>query len=179
MATKPEAVLIASSGTPANIAESTLKRRGYVGMIYQTHSATNSDFLHLDDRTSPDDTTLPAGAVLVVNRLRDAASKVVAQQYVKEYMLRYPLNTMSAFGAHLYDAMILMREAIPSALAKSAPGSVEFRVALRDALEAPRDVVLTSGIAKMSRTDHSGLVNPLAWVFMVSALKWQVERIEQ
>lgn len=34
---KPDAVLIAGSGTPAALPQKTLKERGYAGKIYQTH----------------------------------------------------------------------------------------------------------------------------------------------
>ena len=40
---------------------------------------------------------------------------------------------------------------------KAQPGTAEFRVALRDALENIRNEPSTNGIVNMSKTDHLGL----------------------
>ena len=37
VAAKPDAILIAASGTPAALPQRTLKERGYAGKYYQTH----------------------------------------------------------------------------------------------------------------------------------------------
>ena len=47
MAAKPDAVLIASRGTPAVLPAKALKERGYKGEIYQTHGVANNDFLRV------------------------------------------------------------------------------------------------------------------------------------
>ena len=44
---KPDAILIAGSGTPAALPQKTLKERGYAGKIYQTHGVANNDFLRV------------------------------------------------------------------------------------------------------------------------------------
>ena len=63
---------------------------------------------------------------------------------------------MATFGAHAYDAAILLDNAIPVALKTAKPGTPEFRAALRDAVENEHGVVLNHGIATMSPTDHNG-----------------------
>ncbi|RYF54774.1 MAG: ABC transporter substrate-binding protein, partial [Comamonadaceae bacterium] len=47
MALKPDAVLIAGSGTPAALPQTTLKDRGYSGVIYQTHGIGTLEFLQV------------------------------------------------------------------------------------------------------------------------------------
>ncbi|MEO7008010.1 MAG: ABC transporter substrate-binding protein, partial [Caldimonas sp.] len=47
IAAKPDAVLIAASGTPAVLPQRTLKERGYTGKYYQTHGVANNDFLRV------------------------------------------------------------------------------------------------------------------------------------
>ena len=47
--------------------------------------------------------------------------------------------------------------AVPAALMKAQPGSKEFRLALRNALEASKNVAGAHGVYNMSPSDHLGL----------------------
>src|SRR6202000_3522874 len=67
-AARPDAVLIAGSGTPAALPQITLKDRGYAGLIYQTHGVANADFLRVGGK-NVEGTFLPAGPVLVARQL--------------------------------------------------------------------------------------------------------------
>ena len=60
VAAKPDAVLIAGSGTPAVLPQRTLKERGYAGQYYQTHGVANNDFLRVGGK-DVEGTFLPAG----------------------------------------------------------------------------------------------------------------------
>ncbi|MEP7099297.1 MAG: branched-chain amino acid ABC transporter substrate-binding protein, partial [Burkholderiales bacterium] len=53
-------------------------------------------------------------------------------------------------------AGLLLQRAVPEALKKAQPGTEAFRVALRDALEATKELVGTQGVYNMSAADHSG-----------------------
>jgi branched-chain amino acid transport system substrate-binding protein len=157
MAAKPDAVLVAGSGTPAALPQKTLKERGYTGKYYQTHGVANSDFLRVGGK-DVDDTFLPAGPVLVADQL--PASNPVrksALAYVAAYEAAHGKGSVSTFGAHAWDAGLLMTAAIPAALKKAKPGTPEFRTALRDALEQVKDLPGAHGIFSMSPTDHLGL----------------------
>ena len=68
VAAKPDAVLIAGSGTPAALPQRTLKERGYAGKYYQTHGVANNDFLRVGGK-DVEGTLLPAGPVLVAAQL--------------------------------------------------------------------------------------------------------------
>jgi branched-chain amino acid transport system substrate-binding protein len=154
---KPDAVLIAGSGTPAALPQKTLKERGYTGKYYQTHGVANADFLRVGGK-DVDDTFLPAGPVLVADQL--PASHPVrksALAYVAAYEAAHGKGSVSTFGAHAWDAGLLMAAAVPAALKKAKPGTAEFRVALRDALEQIQDLPGAHGIFSMSPTDHLGL----------------------
>ena len=121
MATKPDAVLIAGAGTPAVLPEATLRERGYRGTIYQTHGVANADFLRVGGKDL-EGTILPAGPVLVADQLPDSNPiKKVAQAYVKAYEAKYGPGSMATFGAHLYDAVILLQAAVPEALKRGQP----------------------------------------------------------
>jgi branched-chain amino acid transport system substrate-binding protein len=157
IAAKPDAVLVAGSGTPAALPQKTLKERGYTGKYYQTHGVANSDFLRVGGK-DVDDTYLPSGPVLVADQL--PASHPVrksAQAYVAAYEAAHGKGSVSTFGAHAWDTGLLMAAAVPAALKQAQPGTPAFRAALRDALEQVRDVAGAHGIFNMSPTDHLGL----------------------
>ncbi len=154
---RPEAVLIAGSGTPAALPQKALKERGYTGKIYQTHGVANNDFLRVCGKDC-EGTFLPAGPVLVADQL--PASNPVrksALEYVAKYEKAHGEGSVSTFGAHAWDAGLLMTAAVPEALKKAKPGSKEFRAALRDALEGIKELPGAHGIFNMSPTDHLGL----------------------
>ena len=157
MAAKPDAVLIAGAGTPAALPQKALKERGYTGKIYQTHGVANADFLRVGGK-DVEGTLLPAGPVLVVDQLPAGHPlKKSAAAYVTVYEAAHGKGSVSTFGAHAWDAGLLMAAAVPQALKKAQPGSVEFRIALRDALEQVKELAGAHGIFNMSTTDHLGL----------------------
>ncbi|CAN7274150.1 ABC transporter substrate-binding protein [Variovorax sp. LjRoot290] len=154
---KPDAVLIAGSGTPAALPQKTLKERGYAGKIYQTHGVANADFLRVGGK-DVEGTLLPSGPMLVAAQLPDSHPlKKSALAYVNAYEAANGKGSVSTFGGHAWDAGLLMSAAIPAALKKAQPGTPAFRAALRDALESVKDVPGAHGIFTMSPTDHLGL----------------------
>ena len=157
MTQRPDAVLIAGSGTPAALPQKTLKERGFNGKIYQTHGVANNDFLRVCGRDC-EGTFLPAGPVLVANQLPDDNPvKASAVAYITAYEAAHGPGSVSTFGAHAWDSGVLLEAAIPEALKVAQPGTAEFRAALRDALENVSEVAGAHGIFNMSPTDHLGL----------------------
>ena len=156
MAAKPDAVLIAGSGTPAALPQKTLHERGYTGKYYQTHGIANNDFLRVGGK-DVEGTILPAGPVLVAGQLPDSNPlKSHDLDYITRYEAANGAGSVATFGAHAYDAATLLDAAIPEALKHGKPGTPEFRAALRDAMENQHDLVLTHGIANMTPDDHNG-----------------------
>jgi branched-chain amino acid transport system substrate-binding protein len=157
MAAKPDAVLIAGSGTPAALPQKTLKERGYTGKIYQTHGVANADFLRVGGK-DVEGTLLPAGPVLVADQLPDSHPvKKSAMEYIAAYEAAHGKGSVSTFGGHAWDAGKLMAAAVPGALKKAQPGTPEFRAALRDSIEQVKGVAGAHGLFTMSPTDHLGL----------------------
>ncbi len=158
MAAKPDAVLVGGSGTPAALPQKTLKERGYAGKYYQTHGVANADFLRVGGK-DVEGTLLPAGPVLVADQL-PATNPVrkSALDYIQAYEGAHGKGSVSTFGGHAWDAGQLLKAALPEALKSGAkPGTPQFRVALRDALEKVREVPGAHGIFNMSANDHLGL----------------------
>ena len=157
MAAKPDAVLVAGSGTPAALPQKTLKERGYTGKMYQTHGVANADFLRVGGK-DVEGTFLPAGPVLVADQLPASNPvKKSALAYVSAYEAAYGKGSVSTFGGHAWDAGLLMSSAVPVALKKAKPGTPEFRAALRDALEQTKEVAGAHGVFNMTAQDHLGL----------------------
>ncbi|NRF67748.1 ABC transporter substrate-binding protein [Aquincola sp. S2] len=156
VAAKPDAVLIVGAGSAAAMPQITLRERGWSGPIYQTHGAASPDLVRVGGPRM-NGTVLPAGPMLVAEQL-PAASPVrpVALTYVSGFEKQHGANTRTQFGAHAWDALLLLQRALPPALKGSAPGTAAFRRALRDALESEKEIALAHGVVNFSPTDHSG-----------------------
>ena len=157
MSAKPDAILVAGSGTPAALPQKSLKERGYAGKVYQTHGVANADFLRVGGK-DVEGTFLPAGPVLVAEQLPAANPvKKSALAYVSAYEAAHGKGSVSTFGAHAWDTGLLMAAAVPVALKKAQPGTPEFRAALRDALEQVKELPGAHGVFNMTANDHLGL----------------------
>ncbi|MCX8003993.1 MAG: ABC transporter substrate-binding protein [Burkholderiaceae bacterium] len=173
---QPQAVLIAGSGTPAALPQKTLKERGYGGRIYQTHGVANNDFLRVCGKDC-EGTLLPAGPVLVAEQLpNDHPVKKSALAYIEIYEKAHGKGSVSTFGAHAWDAVVLLQAAVPQALKRAQPGTKEFRAALRDALEAVKNAAGAHGIFNMSPNDHLGLDQRAAVMVEIKNGSWQLVR---
>jgi branched-chain amino acid transport system substrate-binding protein len=154
---KPDAILIAASGTPAVLPQRTLKERGYAGQYYQTHGVANNDFLRVGGK-DVEGTYLPAGPVLVAAQLPpNNPVRASALEYISKYEAANGQGSVSTFGAHAWDAGRLMSAAAAVALKTAQPGTPAFRAALRDALEKVNELHGAHGVFNMSPTDHLGL----------------------
>ena len=172
MAANPDAVVVGAAGTPAALPPKTLKERGYKGKIYHNHGVGNNDFLRVCGADC-NGTFLPASPVLVAAQLpSDYASKRLALDYIARFEKVRGPGSVSAFGSYAWDASMLLNNAIPIALKAAAPGTVEFRRALRDALESTKGLADTNGVVNMSPTDHLGLDQRARVMVEISNSKW-------
>lgn len=172
----PDAVLVAGSGTPAVLPQATLVERGYKGRIYQTHGVANKDFLRVGGK-NVEGAVLPVGPILVAEQLSDSnASKKVALAYIKAYEAAYGADSRNSFGAHAWDAGLLLQRAIPEALKKAKPGTPEFRAALRDAMENVKEMPADHGVFSFSASDHKGLDSRAVVMVHVENGTWKVLR---
>jgi branched-chain amino acid transport system substrate-binding protein len=173
---KPDAVLVVGSGTPAVLPQATLVERGYKGRIYQTHGVANKDFLRVGGK-NVEGAVLPVGPILVAEQLPDSnASKQVALAYIKAYEAAYGADSRNSFGAHAWDAGLLLQRAIPEALKKAKPGTPEFRAALRDALENVKEMPANHGVFGFSASDHKGLDSRAVVLVHVENGTWKLLR---
>jgi branched-chain amino acid transport system substrate-binding protein len=174
LAAKPDAVLVAGAGTPSALPQKALKEKGFKGAYYQTHGVANKDFLRVCGKDC-EGTFLPAGPVLVAAQLPDDNPiKKVALDYTSKYEAAHGKGNTSTFGAHAWDAGILLQNAVPVALKKAKPGSKEFKTALRDALEGLKSVTVSHGIVNMSPQDHLGFDQRARVMVKVENGDWKI-----
>jgi branched-chain amino acid transport system substrate-binding protein len=172
IAAKPDAVLIGASGTPGATPQKELVARGYKGKIYQTHGVANNDFLRVVGKDG-DGTLLPIGPMLVYEQLPDSNPvKKSAAEYVAKYEAKYGPGSRATFGGHAWDTYLLLSRAVPEALKKAKPGTKEFRVALRDALESVKELPGAHGVFTMTASDHNGLDNRARVMIKIDNGKW-------
>lgn len=156
LAAKPDAVLVGGAGTPAVLPQKSLKEKGYKGLIYQTHGVANNDFLRVGGK-DVEGAFLPVGPMVVAAQLpADNPVRKSALEYVSKYEAANGKGSVSSFGGHAWDAGVLLQNAIPVALKKAKPGTVEFRRALRDAIEGTKNLPAAHGIFNLTPNDHQG-----------------------
>jgi len=173
VAANPDAVLIAAAGGPTVLPHITLAERGYKGQIYQTHGAATPDFVRLGGK-DVEGAVMAASLMLVLDQVPDSnPAKKTATEYIAAYEKLYGTKPAS-FGANVYDAGLLLQRAVPEAAKKGKPGTEEFRVALRDALESVREMVGTQGVYNMSPQDHSGFDKRGRELMMLKNGAWQL-----
>ena len=98
--------------------------------------------------------------------------KKAALDYIGKYEAAQGAGSVSTFGAHAWDAGLLMAAALPQALKAARPGTAEFRAALRDALEGLKEMPAAHGIFSMSPTDHLGLDQRARVMVQIKGGKW-------
>ncbi len=176
MSMNPDAVLVVGSGTPAAMPQATLVERGYKGRIYQTHGVANKDFLRVGGK-NVEGAVLPVGPILVAEQLPDSnASKKAALNYIKVYEAAYGADSRNSFGAHAWDAGLLLQQAIPEALKKAKPGTPEFRAALREAMENVKEMPANHGVFSFSASNHKGLDGRAVVMVRVENGNWKLMR---
>ena len=157
MAAKPDAVLVAGSATPAVLPQKTLVERGYRGRIYQTHGIGTLEFLKVGGK-DVEGTFFPTGPAVVAKQLPAGNPvKKVALDFTRRYEAAYGEGTVTQFAADAWGAWMLIANAVPQALNSAKPGTVEFRSALRAALENTRELTVPQGVINMNARDHVGL----------------------
>jgi branched-chain amino acid transport system substrate-binding protein len=95
--------------------------------------------------------------LVVYDQLPDGnVIKPVAAAFMADYAKKFGAQSVNPFAGYSYDAMLLLKAAIPAALEAGKPGTEAFRVALRDALEKTHELVGVSGVYNMTPTNHNG-----------------------
>ena len=175
LSVKADAVVIGASGTPAALPARTLVEQGYKGKLYFNHGVANNDFLRVGGK-DVENAFVPASPVIVAAQLPDGApAKARAMEYTKMYEAVYGPASVTAFGSYTWDACLELANAVPQALKTAQPGTQEFRRALRDAIEATKNLDVSNGVVNFSKTDHLGLDSRARVMVQVQNGKWVLQ----
>ena len=152
----PQAIMMGNSATPAALPVVALRHRGFKGGIYGNHGIVSPAFIKVGGEAA-EGVIADTSPLVVYDQLPDSnAIKPVAAAFMAEYAKKFGAQSVNPFAGYSYDAMLLLKAAIPAALKAGKPGTEQFRVALRDALEKTHDLVGLSGVYDMSPTNHNG-----------------------
>ena len=100
-------------------------------------------------------------------------SKAGALEYIQKYDEKFGEGTFNSFGAHMWDASVLINAAIPAAIDTGAePGTEAFRVAMRDSLENLQEVLGVHGVFNTSKDNHNGMDERARVVIKIEDGKW-------
>ena len=175
VAEKPDAILIAAVGTSAVTPQQSLVERNYKGLIYQSGGAVNPDFLRVGGKML-NGSYAAQSPVIVADELPNGyPTKKAAMEWLHLYTAKY--GPPAPYAAYPWDTIKILDVAVPAALKTGAkPGTVQFREALRTALEHVHGVVGAAAIYSMSPTDHVG-INALGMsVLKIQDGKWKLEQ---
>jgi len=157
VAANPDAILIGASGTAAALPQTTLRERGYKGLIYQTHGAASMDFIRIAGAAA-EGVLMASGPVMDPEDQPDSAlTKKPGLALNKAYEAKYGPNSRSQFAGHSYDAFLVLERVIPVALKKAKPGTQEFRDAIREALLTEREIAASQGVYNFTDKDRYGV----------------------
>jgi branched-chain amino acid transport system substrate-binding protein len=144
-----QAVLNPGFGQGPAIVTRNYRQVGLTAPLYQSHGVASKEYIKLSGQAA-EGVRLPAAALMVADLLPAGdPQKPVVSGYSSAYEKRYGAE-VSSFGGYAYDAAMLFVNAVKTA------GSSD-RAKVRDALEATKGYMGTSGPVTMSPTDHMGL----------------------
>jgi branched-chain amino acid transport system substrate-binding protein len=156
VAARPDAVLVGGSGTGAALPQIALRERGFRGIVYQTHGAVTNDFIRIAGKNA-ENAVFVSGPVMTPEAQPESSStKAPGLAYVKAYEEKFGARTRTQFGAHMFDALEILKRAVPTALKTAKPGTKEFRAALRDAIESEKEIAVSQGVFNFKPDDHYG-----------------------
>ncbi len=145
---KSQAIFNFGFGKAPAIVTKNIKQLGIKLPVYQSHGVASKKYIELSGDAA-NGVRLPAAAIVVADALADDdQQKKVTRAYKKAYEAKY--GQVSSFGAHAYDALMIVVDAIKRAK------SVDKK-AVRDEIEKTSNYIGAGGIFNMSTTDHMGL----------------------
>jgi branched-chain amino acid transport system substrate-binding protein len=173
MSVHPQAIMMGNSATPAALPVVALRHRGFKGAIYGNHGIVSPAFIKVGGPAAEGVIAVTSPLVVYDQLADDNAVKPVAVAFMQQYAKQFGPQSVNPFSGYSYDAILLLKSAIPAALQTARPGTEQFRMALRDAREKTHELVGVSGVYSMSPTDHNGQDERAAVLVQVSDGAWR------
>ena len=172
VAANPDAMLVVASGSGAAMPQKAIVERGYKGKIYQTHAAASKDLMRIGGK-DVEGTYVVSGPAVVGDLLPvNHPSKKQAMDFVAKYEKAYGAGTRNQFAGHAYDALIVLEKVVPVALKKAKPGTKEFRIAIKEAIETMGRTVFAHGVMNWTAADHWGYTMETGVMLVVKNGDW-------
>ena len=157
LAASPDAVFVGASGTAAALPHLALKDQGFNGRIYHTHGTVAKAFIDAGGK-AVENAMMPTGPVVAAADLPDDNPiKKVSLDFIQKYEAKWGKGSANPLAGYAWDAMLLLDTAATDALKKAKPGTPEFRVAMRDALQSGKEVAGTNAVYRYTPADHYGV----------------------
>lgn len=169
----PDAVYIASSGTPGALPHVALIERGYKGKIYQSGGSANAEFLRVGGKALEGSYMLGSPLLAAEQFPNGYPAKKEALEFVKLYEAKY--GARNFFASLSWNALKIVEAAVPKALKVAKPGTEKFRIALRDAIESTKGLKGAGTVVTMTKADHTGINQLGMCVLRVENGKWKLE----
>ncbi|QCJ00275.1 ABC transporter substrate-binding protein [Agrobacterium larrymoorei] len=118
--------------------------------LYQSHGVASDGFIDLAGKEAAEGVRLPGTALLVAKLLPENDPQRAVVTAYKEAYEKATGKSVSTFGGYAHDALYILVDALKRA------GSAEPSD-IRDAIEATKGLVGTTGTVTMSADDHLGL----------------------
>jgi branched-chain amino acid transport system substrate-binding protein len=175
VAANPDAILVVASGSGAAMPQTGLVERGYKGKIYQTHAAATRDLMRLGGKAVEGGYVVSSPVVVAEKLPMSNPSRKEGMLATQKYEKVYGVGSLNPASAHAHDAILVLEKAVPVALTKGAPGTPQFRSALRDALEQMGPMNLSHGALNWTPADHWGYSEDTGVILKIVNGDWQVE----
>lgn len=172
-AARPDAVLVVASGSGAAMPQLTLRERGYQGPLYQTFSAVAPELIRLTGKAAEGTLGFSGPAVAPDQLPAGHPSRRPALAFIQAYESRYGAGTYNQFAANIQGGMLVLAQAIPVALREAKPGTPDFRLALKRALQAMPEVPVPQGVLKYSASDYYGYDDRARFALSVQEGAWR------
>jgi branched-chain amino acid transport system substrate-binding protein len=175
MSTHPDAILITAVGAAAVTPSKALYQLGYKGLIFQASGMVDRDFLRVGGK-AVEGIYAPSPPLIVADQLPNGyPTKESGMAFNKVYEDKYGPGSRSQYAGHARDSIVLLNAAIPYAIKKAQPGTVEFREALRDALENDiHNVIGVQAVYNMTPEDHTGYSQEFVVMVQVVNGAWKL-----
>lgn len=176
VAAQPDAVMVVASGGGAALPQKALVERGYKGKVYHTAASVSPDFLRLAGKDA-DGALVSSGPEQLPEQMpANHPGRPAAAAFVEQYEKQHGPGSRTQFGANVYDLGLILQKVVPAAMKRAKPGTPEFRVALKEALETSDGVAVTKGVIKYTAANHWGHGPDARVIITPQAGQWKLAR---
>ena len=153
--TDAQAVVCWDTDKGSAVVAQNMKTLGMSIPLYCSHGIATPAFI-TEAGDAANGIIFSAGKLLVVDTLSSSDPQYTAlKNYKSDYLAMYNASTLSTYGGHAYDALLMVKGALQNM--QEGLNLSASRATIREELEETKNLVGISGIFTMSPTDHLGM----------------------